>query len=203
MKPGFRKIFIALACTFLALNAAVGAGYTSQGPTNPIFLPFITYSQGAGPGHNPGNDFINAGFEDGLAGWEFVSGRGGSDIPSTEQQHTGLYSAKLGGEHYWGASVAQTVTVPSDRPVLVYWTWISSQELECEGAYDFYTVSVNGGVVFEQGLCEAISTQGWEQRTLDLSAFAGQDVYLKIRFESDSVLLSDFFIDDLAFDFSQ
>lgn len=198
MKPGTRKTLIALACTFLALNALAGTGFAAQ-DTNPTYLPLLSKAQAGGPGPNPGNDFTNPGFEDGLSGWDFVSGAGGSDIPSEEKQHSGKFSAKLGGENNWGASVAQSVTVPSDRPVLEYWTWILSDEGDCGEAYDFFTVSVNSGEITRQGLCTDISTETWERRTLDLSAYAGQEVLLKIRFESDNVLKSEFFLDDVGF----
>jgi bacillopeptidase F (M6 metalloprotease family) len=64
--------------------------------------------------------------------------------------------------------------------------------------FDFGGVLVNNTTVDQFDLCGAADTNGWVQRSVDLSAYAGQNVALQIRVETDSSLNSNLFIDDVA-----
>ncbi len=54
-------------------------------------------------------------------------------------------------------------------------------ELDSEFTYDFLRIYVNGTLLFET----SGTTDGWEQRSIDLRAFNGQTVTITFEFESD------------------
>lgn len=92
----------------------------------------------------------------------------------------------------------QSVTVPTAAPVLSYWIWIESGESGC--TYDFGGVIINSSQVIDAfGLCATANTSGWVQRTVSLAAFAGQNVSLQIRAETDASILSNLLVDDVGF----
>ena len=48
-------------------------------------------------------------------------------------------------------------------------------------------------------LCSSNNTGGWVQKSINLSAYAGQTVTLQIRAATDGSLNSNWFIDDVSF----
>ncbi|MFW6184366.1 MAG: hypothetical protein ACOC8X_11265, partial [Chloroflexota bacterium] len=62
--------------------------------------------------------------------------------------------------------------------------------------YDYARVYANGVLQSETDMCQ--TTDGWEQQTLDLSAYAGATVNLTFEVETDDSRLSNQFIDDVA-----
>jgi hypothetical protein len=86
--------------------------------------------------------------------------------------------------------------VSAQRPYLVYWHWIASED-DC--GYDFGGVVINESVVVEgYELCNAKNTNGWLRRAVNLSAYAGQTVWVEIRAETDDSLNSNLFVDDVS-----
>ncbi|MBE2223981.1 MAG: immune inhibitor A, partial [Anaerolineae bacterium] len=82
------------------------------------------------------------------------------------------------------------------NPVLSYWHYISSEDV-C--GFDFGFVVVNNSIVNTYNLCASNNTNGWVQKTVNLSAYAGQTVNLQIRAETDGYLLSSLYVDDVSF----
>mgnify|MGYP006287679613 CR=1 FL=1 len=141
----------------------------------------------------------NGDFEDGAAGWTEYSRQGWfvitDELPLTP--HGGSWGAWLGGDEDELSYIEQPVTVPVGKPYLVYWHAIASEDL-C--GYDY------GGVVIDDAdevdrydLCDDEVTDGWVSHVVDLSAYAGQSVSLRIWSETDSSFTSNLFVDDVSF----
>ncbi len=162
-----------------------------------IFLPITAHI----PYIRPALPLLNGNFESGPVNWAEVSSHGWPIILSNGDvdglpTHSGSWSAWLGGEYDEISYVEQTVTVPAGRPFLTYYHAIGSDDY-C--GYDFGGVIVNDTVVDQYDLCANTSTSGWAFHAVDLSAYAGQDVALQIRVETDDSINSNLFVDDVAF----
>ncbi|GAA2744090.1 putative Ig domain-containing protein [Kitasatospora cinereorecta] len=139
----------------------------------------------------------NAGFETGSAApWTTTSGV--VDNSSSEAAHGGSWKAWLNG--YGSAhtdSASQTVTIPAGcKATLSYWLHIDTAETTTTTAYDKLTVTVNGTTVATYSNLN--KNTGYAQKTVDLSAYAGQSVTLKFNGVEDSSLQTSFVIDDTA-----
>ncbi len=173
-------------------GGAVGAG-TATPTRTPTATPVVA------------NPIVNPGFEAGPnAGW--IEASDGSfplmintDFPPGITPHSGQWLAWLGGAVTEVASVRQTVIVPVNAPLLTYWAWLTSDEPECNA--DNVKVAVNLQEIIEDyWLCQATSTTGWTQRSVNLAAFAGQEIILSVQAENNNgVLPSNLVIDDFAF----
>lgn len=195
--------------TVVLYNPITGCRVERRGTWNASFSgapPTITPTVTATPtptGEPQPNPLQNPDFEQGAAaGWSEYSAQGWpvitNDLPPTLTAHSGTWLAWLGGDDDELAYVEQTVTVPAAAPELSYWVWIASEESGCN--YDFGGVIVNGSQVVDTfGLCAANDTAGWVQRTVSLAAYAGQNIALQIRVETDSSVNSNLFLDDVAF----
>jgi hypothetical protein len=147
----------------------------------------------------------NGGFESGPITWGLSSALGrGLVLPASDLQaqtgvrpRTGNWAAWLGGPSGETASMWQTVVVPAQTPHLMYWQRVSSQESRCH--YDYATVWVNNTVVDAYGLCAELNGSQWVQRSVNLSAYAGQAVSLRLQLQTDSNLDSSLFLDDFSF----
>ncbi|MER8182685.1 M4 family metallopeptidase [Kitasatospora sp. NPDC094015] len=139
----------------------------------------------------------NAGFETGSAApWTTTSGV--VDSSSSQAAHSGSWKAWLNG---YGSthtdSAAQTVTIPAGcHATLSYWLHIDTAETTTTTAYDKLTVTVNGTTVASYSNLNKAT--GYAQKTVDLSAYAGQTVTLKFNGVEDSSLQTSFVIDDTA-----
>ncbi|MCX7683628.1 MAG: immune inhibitor A [Anaerolineae bacterium] len=152
----------------------------------------------AGPLSPSSMGIINGDFESGRTGWVEYSLNGWplilhrDDLPV--DPHSGNWAVWLGGDYNEIAYISQTVSIPT-ASVLTFWEWIGSEDL-C--GYDFARVRINNTNVATINLCEEYNTNGWVNRTVDLSTYAGQTVSLQIRVETDSSLNSNYFVDDVA-----
>lgn len=142
----------------------------------------------------------NGGFENGQDGsWEEYSAHGWDIIVDTSillptPPHSGSWAAWLGGDFDDVSYISQSVTIPAEAPTLSFWNWIAS-EGTC--GCDFGWVKINDTTVQTIDLCGDNNTSGWVNRTVDLSAYAGQTVTLQIRVETDGSLNSNYYIDDV------
>ena len=167
-----------------------------------VYLPLVANNHTPLIPVNPDNPIQNGGFEQESEGWTEYSSNGWNLIvhkdilPYPYHPHSGDWLAWLGGDHDEIAYIQQNVTVPTTQPYLSYWAWIDSEDL-C--SYDFAGVRVDNTTVESYTLCEESSTNGWTQRVVDLSAYAGQNVALQIQVETDGSLFSNLLIDDVAF----
>jgi hypothetical protein len=142
---------------------------------------------------------LNGDFEQGPVSWVEYSSGGWDlivqDFPTGVTPHNGTWAVWLGGAYDETSYIQQQVTIPTNLPYLSYWHWIGSQDT-C--GYDFGKVLINGTVVETYDLCTQNNTNGWVQKVVNLSSYAGSNVTIEIRAETDSALNSNLFVDQVA-----
>ncbi|MCP4360113.1 MAG: S8 family serine peptidase [Chloroflexi bacterium] len=167
--------------------------------TNHIYLPSIMVP--LPPATNP---FQNPGFESGRTVWTEYSQKGfiliynDSILPLSP--HSGSWAAWLAGDVNEVSFIEQVITVDSRLPYLAYWHWIASQESNC--THDLAGVVINGDVSNPADLyplCDGTETGGWAKHVVDLSAYNGQTIEVRIQGQTDSNdKISHLFIDDVT-----
>ncbi|RKT18267.1 Zn-dependent metalloprotease [Streptomyces sp. 1114.5] len=155
-----------------------------------------TVTTGGGGSCTPAQLLGNAGFETGTAA-PWTASSGVVDNSSSQAAHGGSWKAWLNG---YGSthtdSLSQTVTIPAGcKATLSFWLHIDTAETGTT-AYDKLTVSVNGTTLKTYSNVDAAA--GYQQRTFDLSAYAGQTVTVKFNGTEDSSLQTSFVIDDTS-----
>ena len=145
----------------------------------------------------------NGDFEAGPDGsWTEYSAQGwplivhATELVSGVTPHGGDWAVWLGGDNDEVAYISQTVTIPTDQPVLTFWEWIASAETGC--TYDLGSVRINDTEVSSIPLCSSANTGGWVESTLDLDTYAGQTVQLQFLVTTNSITNSNLFIDDVT-----
>ncbi|BAJ26266.1 MULTISPECIES: M1 family aminopeptidase [Kitasatospora] len=180
------------AAAVLGTTVLVAAGAANASPT-------ATAAQAAAC--TPAQVLANGGFESGSTPWTSSSGvitSGGSQSP-----HGGTSYAWLDG--YGSAhtdTLAQTVTLPAGctNATLSFWLHVDTAETSTTSAYDKLTAKVGSTVLAAYSNLDAAA--GYQKKTLDLSAYAGQTVSLSFGGVEDSGLQTSFVLDDLALDTS-
>ncbi|MGC9400147.1 MAG: S8 family serine peptidase [Anaerolineae bacterium] len=163
------------------------------GPLN-VYLPLVMRNYGP-------TTLRNGDFESGSTGWVQYSSNGFSlimdatDLPTNIPPHGGQWAAWLGGANDEISYVEQAITVKSQRPYLTYWRWVISEDV-C--GFDHGYVLFAGDTVEQHALCEDTSTGSWARHSVDLSEYVGQRSLLRFQATTDSTLLSNLFIDDVA-----
>jgi hypothetical protein len=197
------KFILKIVLGLLAL-VIVSAGDARADPGN-IYLPAIyrlTFP-------TSGNSLVNPGFEDGDTGWTFFYDNG-NPIRTTSLAHTGAWSAELGASYDPANPVAyprrayiqQMVYIQPATPVLQFWEYIVSDETSCLSFFgDFVAITIDGQELARASICSPVEGQPvpWTIRQVDLSAYTGKWVRLRIEYTSDSTLPSDYYVDDFAF----
>ncbi|MEM7129847.1 MAG: trypsin-like serine protease [Chloroflexota bacterium] len=151
---------------------------------------------------------VNGDFEEGRSGWIEHSDNDFQIIVSSStaltlpvSAHSGDWAAWLGGADYEVSYILQEgVEILNDSPYLVYYEWIDSDDL-CD--FDYGGVAINGEWFVSYTLCQDSATDGWVSRTIDLTAYAGQSVDLYIVATNDGAILSNLYVDDVAFTSAQ
>lgn len=108
--------------------------------------------------------------------------------------HEGSWLAKLAGSKSEVAFVYQRLTVTNAAPMLEFWYRIASTD-SC--GYDFGGVVVNGAIVDQFDLCESTATTHWQKRRVDLRAFVGGTIVVELRAETDKLMHSTLWLDDV------
>lgn len=163
-------------------------------PNSFIYMPIIlnSYPQA----------LANADFEQGHTGWTEYSLNGFDIIYSAGSlpiaPRSGSWAAWLAGSDNEVSYVQQSVYISPSKPYLAYWHWISSSQSSCGG--DLGGVVINGSTVVDvYNLCASTNTGGWSKHVVNLSAYAGQTVMLRIEADTDSAINSNLFVDDVSF----
>ncbi|MBV2153717.1 M4 family metallopeptidase [Kitasatospora sp. SUK 42] len=151
---------------------------------------------GGGGTCTPAQLLGNPGFETGSAA-PWTTSSGVIDNSASQAAHGGSWKAWLNG---YGTThtdtLAQTVTIPAGcKATLSFWLHIDTAE-SGSTAYDKLTVSVNGTTLKTYSNVDAAA--GYQQRTFDLSSYAGQSVTLKFTGTEDASLQTSFVIDDTS-----
>lgn len=200
-------------CTDLTADAAdlsahaIGDDAVSSYQVTPAALSPRYYLPRVGTRADAVSPAPNGGFEAGPVVWGLSSTNSralivtaGALTPTGGTAHSGGWVVWLGGVLSETAALAQALPVPAAAPYLAYWQWIDSTETGCH--YDIVSIWVNDTVVDAYGLCAALETNTWTRRTVDLSAFAGQTVTVRLQLTTDGSKDSSLFLDDVAFESS-
>lgn len=146
---------------------------------------------------------VNGDFEKGAQGWARASSSASSlitnSLPGGVVPHSGSYAVWLGGKDNETGWISQSVHVPAGYTKLHFYVRIDS--LEANAGMDQFTVSVNGTPMpgYPLDLTVGSSTAGWVEYTLDLAAYAGQNVTLKFAISTDAAGgISSLFLDDVS-----
>ncbi|MCH8614267.1 trypsin-like peptidase domain-containing protein [Arsenicicoccus dermatophilus] len=167
---------------------------TSTPTVTPTTTPTSTPT--ATPTSQPGGDVIvNGDFEKGHTGW---TGSNGVIIDNSGRKaHSGTWKMWLGGNGITASEYEQqTFTVPAGGATLTYWIAIDTAETSSYSKYDKATVSVNGTTVASYSNLD--KTNGYVQKSVDLTSYAGKSVTLKFAATEDSVHQTSFVVDDVA-----
>jgi hypothetical protein len=176
--------------TMTSLAAAEGDAPTAQ---HFVYLPVVSRSAVT--------QATNGNFESGVTGWTIYSARSRNVIrtsfsPNTVTPLSGAWGAWLGGMYSEITHLEQSIKIYAGTAYLAYWHYIASSDY-C--GYDFARVNVNGTQVDQYDLCTTANTNGWRKHVVNLSAYAGQTVTVRIRVTTDDSLNSNLFLDDVSF----
>ncbi|MDQ5841219.1 MAG: M4 family metallopeptidase, partial [Chloroflexota bacterium] len=171
-----------VAAAFSAI--AVPAGTTTCGTTPPPPPPSGT------------NIMLNPGFESGNTIWSGTSGVIGQN-PANQPTRSGTWNAWLDG---YGSShtdsITQAVTIPAgSRATLSYYVHIDTAE---SGSTANDTMTVRAGSIALQALSNLNAASGYQLKTVDLSAHAGQTISLSFTGVENTSLQTSFVVDDVA-----
>jgi hypothetical protein len=109
-------------------------------------------------------------------------------------------AAHLAGVNDANDQVSLNLTLPADKPNVTLSFWWQIQSEEESGEFDGLSVlvSANGNQRSLLTFGSANAVDQWQQSTVDLSEFAGQAIQLQFAAQTDSSLVTDFFLDDVA-----
>ncbi len=181
-------------------NVTVTAKDSTNATGSTSFTWTITSSGGGGC--TPGQLLGNPGFETGSAApWTASSGVINDDT-TDEPSHSGNWDAWLDG---YGTThtdtLSQSVTIPAGCTAsLTFWLHVDTQETTTTTAYD--TLKVTVGSTTEATYSNLNHNNGYAQKTINLSSFAGQTVTIKFTGSEDSSLATDFVLDDTGLNVS-
>jgi type VI secretion system secreted protein VgrG len=199
-----RRIFCALASALVAITfSGCGGGAIRSLPTQPQRDPeaYVAPNLSAPRGpqtarriHVPKtsaglvrrvastNLLQDPGFES--AGFAYWAQCGNVNATmSTTHAHTGSYAARGGstnatsGEINGDAGVCQQVTIPTSG-TLTFWEYGFSNESSTTYSYQEAALLDSTGATVAELYQAVDETNGWVQRTVDLSAYAGQTLWL-------------------------
>ncbi|MFI1524418.1 M4 family metallopeptidase [Kitasatospora cineracea] len=174
---------------------SVGTALPDPGTGTPTPTPTPTSSPTGSPSPS-GNALTNGSFEQGTTGWT----QSADDITSSTLQpaHGGSwYAAMMGYGTNATESLSQSnIAVPSSgSPKLTFWLKVSTQESGYT-AYDTLKVNINGTTLATYS--NANASAGYVQKSVDLSAYRGQNVKLEFAGTEDTYLTTIFLVDDVA-----
>jgi hypothetical protein len=144
----------------------------------------------------PPSTIINGNFELGPnVGWTDTSA-GGYEIIGPFSPYQGTQAAWFCGVNYCADQISQTITVPSGGATLYYRYRITSSDY-C--GWDYAYVRVGTTNLATYNLCTSTQTGGYVQGSVNLNAYAGQNVNLNFRMTTDTSLVSSFYLDNVGF----
>ncbi len=147
----------------------------------------------------------NGDFEASANPWNIASNRSDKPVIASQSQlpigvkpYQGNNVVWLGGINNADTSIEQSLVVSNEAGILTLHTRIQSADTTCK--QDFAYILINGITVQRIALCLATVTNDWSTRRIDLSAYAGQKVSLKIRVTTNASEMSQVFVDSLQFE---
>ncbi|MFG2824641.1 putative Ig domain-containing protein [Kitasatospora sp. NPDC048365] len=148
----------------------------------------------------PAQLIANPGFETGsTSSWTETNSGGTSTInsSSSEPPHSGTYDAWLDGYGTTNTdTLAQTVTLPTGCSTYTFSFWLHIDSASSTTTvFDKLTVTANGTTLATYSNVNAAA--GYQQRTFNLSGYAGQSVTLKFTGAEDYTKQTSFVLDDI------
>jgi len=185
--------------TTAATYTVTATAKDSSGATGSTTFSWTIAPSGGGGGCS-GQKLGNPGFES-SGSWTASSGVITTSADG-EAPHSGTYLAYLNG---YGSThtdtVSQSVTIPAGcHATLSYYLHVDTAETTTSTQYDKLTVKLGSTTVASYSNLNA--TSGYQQRTVDVSSFAGQTVTLTFTGSEDSSLQTSFCLDDTALNLS-
>jgi aminopeptidase S len=150
-----------------------------------------------GGGCTGGQVVGNGGFESGSAPWSASSGV--ITNSASQPAHAGSYKAWLDG---YGSThtdtLSQSVTLPAgcSTYTLAFYLHIDTAETTSSIAYDRLTVQLGTTILATYSNLDAAA--GYQRKTFDVGAYAGQTVTLKFTGTEDASLQTSFVVDDVT-----
>lgn len=149
------------------------------------------------PAPGPTNNvLVNGDFEDGGTGWP-----GNVAAVVTESQnptHGGNGKLWLGGNGRVSTQyVGQRVTIPANGK-LSFWVRVVSQDVDNADYSDIDLVDDNNRGETVSHITSSEATDGYVQKTVDVSKFAGRTMWLRLSSSEDNGGMSSFFYDDIS-----
>ncbi|MFI6588611.1 hypothetical protein ACIBM5_46835, partial [Embleya sp. NPDC050493] len=177
-----------------AANAANGTYVITVTGTGPSATHSAQYTLTVGNAP-PGNAIRNGDFEQGTANWT----QSANDITNSNpgSAHGGSWYAWMMG---YGSTATETVsqsniTIPAGSPSLRVWIKTTTQET---GNTVYDTLKIKIGSTTLATYSNVGATGAYVQRTVNLSAYAGQTVTLTFAGAEDSSLTTTFLVDDVS-----
>jgi len=159
----------------------------------------VTGTTCGGTTPQPGNKVANPGFESGATSWTQTSGVITNDAT---RAHAGSWLGWLNG---YGTthtdSLAQSIVIPAATSATgSLWLKVTSAETTTTSAYDTVKVQVVSGTTTTTLATYSNLNKGtvYVQKTLNLSAYVGKTVTLKVVGVEDSSLATSFYVDDFS-----
>jgi kumamolisin len=116
--------------------------------------------------------------------------------------HGGVQSAHLAGVDNAKDQLKVALALPADKPsvTLSFWWRIHTEEEsnEFDGLSVVVADAAGNALRSLLTLGSNSAANQWQQQTLDLSEFASQSIQLQFVAQTDSSLVTDFFVDDVA-----
>ncbi len=145
------------------------------------------------------NLVADSGFEQG-SGWQ-SSSSGNYALVSNFLTYQGAQAAHLAGVDNATDKLTLLLNLPAAQPNVNLSFWWRVQSEEESGEFDGLTVLVadaaGNPVRSLMALGSANAAAQWQQSSIDLSSFAGQSIQLQFVAQTDSSLVTDFFIDNV------
>jgi hypothetical protein len=175
------------------ISFIAGAAGTVAVTAGLVALPAVSHAAACTPAQVIGN----GGFESGTSPWSASANvifTGGG-----QTAHAGSRFARLdgtGGTHT--DTLSQSVTLPPgcSTASLSFWLHIDTAETTSSTAYDKLTAKIGSTTLATYSNLN--KNTGYVQKTIDVSAFAGQTVTLTFTGVEDSSLQTSFVLDDVA-----
>jgi len=178
-----RRTAGALLALAVAVISAAAAGAQTAPPSSERHAvsshPRPRAVRGPSPRGDASGAVVDGGFESGgFRSWR-QCGNVNASITNA-RAHTGTFTEKSGssaGEPFGDEGVCQAVTIPAGAR-LTFWVYQYSTETDTTYAYQEAQLFDASGTTVKQLYQTVGTTSGWEQRTYDLAAYAGQTLYL-------------------------
>lgn len=168
-------------------------------------LGTVSYTFTLGVGTTTTTTLPNGDFETGsFAPW-VIQATNPTPVVNTTAPHTGTYAAFLGNavapEPFGDCSFFQPITVPASGGTLSFWYKPYTTDGITFDWQDAYITNSTGTSILAtiMHVCTGTSSTPYQQKTYDLSAFAGQNVGVKFLVHQDGFGdVTDMYVDDIT-----